>query len=238
MRPFIRAGALLALMAGGVGQAQAGLFTTYGDATYTAGPASDPVVLQLTSDPTGIGYAGLEYKVTSGTLTLNTLTQLSADYEMTTGTFGGGSPRFTIFDQSLKSGYIYFGTPVGGGTFTDPTPGQFANTGNYADPASTDARVALNGFGGVGNGNTYETYAQAQAQVGNTSISYITLDLDGGFTPALEQIMITDHFTINGDVFNAGAAAAPEPSTWILAGTAGVIGLGYGWRRRRKAGVA
>ncbi len=217
-------------------QARADLYSTYGDATLTAGPPSDPVVLELTSSQTsGIGYAGIIYQVTSGTLTLNTLTQLSADYEMTTGTVGGGAPRFTIFDQSLNSGYIYWGTPQGGGTFTDPNSGTFANTGNLANATSSDARVALNGFGGVGNGNSYETFAQAQGQVGNVSISYITLDLDAGsFGPT--QVMITDHFTVNNNVFNASSLVTPEPSGFVV-GLVGTLGfLAYGWRSGNSPG--
>jgi len=35
-----------------------------------------------------------------------------------------------------------------------------------------------------------------------------------------------------------GIAAVPEPSTFVSAGIAGVMGLGYGWRRRRKAKLA
>ena len=42
--------------------------------------------------------------------------------------------------------------------------------------------------------------------------------------------------SVSGDTtFQAtvGVAAVPEPATFATAGLAGVVGLGYGWRRRK-----
>src|SRR6476659_7635408 len=67
--------------------------------TVSTGPASNPNVFQLTSsNNTPPGYAGLYIDFT-GPLALSAITQLSTDYQMTIGTFGGGAPRFTIFDD-------------------------------------------------------------------------------------------------------------------------------------------
>jgi PEP-CTERM motif-containing protein len=217
--------------------ADAGTFQLYdgGDNVVVNQPdplVPDPYSFQLTSDtttPGAPGYGGMYYTSANDpldtTLTLNTLTELSADYEMTEGTFGGGAPRFTIFDFNGNSAYIYWGTPDGF-NFTDPNAGSWANTGNYADPTSDDLRVALNGFGGQNTPNSFETYAQAEAAVGNTEIQYITVDLDGGFTGT--QQMLVDNFTVNDESFNA--QAVPEPASFSLIGVGALALL----RRRRR----
>ena len=95
---------LTALAALAAPRARADIFGTYGDTTVvSAGP---PTVYQLVADSSGAGYAGLEDQIT-GTMTVAELTDLEANYEMTTGTFGGGAPRFTLFDSSFNSAYVY-----------------------------------------------------------------------------------------------------------------------------------
>src|SRR6202042_2243068 len=118
---------------------------TYGDTTVVTGPDSNPA-WQLTSDSSGPNtFSGVYLNVTS-LLTPATLTELSADYVMLNGTFDNGAPRFSIGDTTMNANneaYIYWGTPTSGGDFTDPNNGNsnYANTGNYVDPASSDIRV-------------------------------------------------------------------------------------------------
>ena len=89
MRRFVMTvGALVAL--GFVQVVQADSLGTYGDASAVAGG------YQLTSDnSSSTPYAGL-YDTPSGVLTPTTLTDLSADYQMTIGTFGAGSQRSAL----------------------------------------------------------------------------------------------------------------------------------------------
>jgi len=105
---------------------------------------------QLTSDSIGPNlYSGV-YLTGTSTLTPTLLNQLSADYVMETGTFGGGAPRFSLTDGSNNEAWIYWGTPTGGESFSDPNNGNttYANTGNYANLESPDVRVYSNDFGG------------------------------------------------------------------------------------------
>jgi hypothetical protein len=213
--------------------ASADVFSTYGATTVlNAGP---PTVYQLLSDPNGTGYAGIYEQITA-TLTVSQLIDLEANYQMTQGTFGGGAPRFSLIDTTNNpnnEAYIYWGTPTGGGGFTDSNAGSpnLNGTGNYADLTSTDLRVAVNGFGGINALNTYVTWSQFVAEAGTVDIGYISLDLDGGFTGT--QQMSVDNFTINGTVVSNQASPVPEPgSVALLLTVAALIGSAT-YRRRR-----
>ncbi|MGA2212999.1 MAG: hypothetical protein ABSH31_06960 [Bryobacteraceae bacterium] len=217
---------------------------TYGDTTVVTGPDSNPA-WQLTSDSSGPNtYSGVYLNVTS-TLTPATLLQLSADYVMTTGTFDAGAPRFSIGDTTSNpnnEAYIYWGTPTGGGDFTDPNNGNtsYANTGNYADLTSSDIRVYSNGFGGYGTGNTGQTWAQflADPGVGATQIGFISIDLDGGFGQSGSQVMDTTNFDINGVTYKPSVSTVPEPTQLglMLPLFAMLGGTGLFLRRRKAAG--
>ena len=205
---------------------------TYGDTTVVTGPDGNPA-WQLMSELTAPnGYSGV-YLAITGPLTPATLDQLSADYVMETGTFGGGAPRFSIIDTTNNmnnEAYVYWGTPTGGGSFSDPNNGNttYANTGNYASLSSPDVRVYSNGFGGDNSSNTGQTWAQFVANDGTTAIGYISIDLDGGFTG--NQVMDMTNFDINGVVYTP----APEPGTLGLLLCAFAVLGGVGLISRRK----
>ena len=224
---------IMALATAGV--CSADFASTYGDTQVVTGPDGNPA-WQLTSDSTGPNtYSGVYVQIT-GPLTPATLTQLSADYVMLTGTFGGGAPRFSIIDTTSNTNneaYVYWGTPQAGGTFTDPNNGNtnYGNTGNLANVTSTDVRVQNNGFGGGSTGASYETWDQFLASEGATQIGYITIDLDGGFTG--NQVMDTTNFDINGTTYTP-TSGVPEPATFALIG-AGLLLAGLTKRRRLNA---
>jgi hypothetical protein len=199
--------------------ANATTYHTYGDVT-----TSSSGFLATSTNPSG--YGGITIDFTANQFAVSTLTTLSADYQMMQGNFGGGAPRFSIFDASFNNlAYIYFGTPLGGQSFADPLAGAAGNTGNYADLSSSDVRVYV--------GNTGETWAQFVAASGGALVGYVTLDLDGGFTGTQQALF--NNFTVNDTVI---AAPVPEASTWamLILGFAGVGFMAY--RRRNQTALA
>jgi hypothetical protein len=225
--------AVLGLIGAGK-SASADVFGSYTcDPTFTTCAGTVPVSggnFDLVSNNTTTGAAGLYLQIT-GTLALNQLLTLSASYDMTTGSFGGGAPRFSIYDTTTNSNngaYVYWGTPSG---FSNPNAnGTFASTGNYADLSSPDLRVYVNGFGGQNTPNTGESWSTFVGALGSTDISYIYLDIDAGTFSGAQELLVSN-FTVNGEV-DAPASSVPEPGTLALFGL-GIVTLGA--LRHRKA---
>jgi hypothetical protein len=238
MNKLICVGAFIGLLAAPVA-ALADSTGQYGDVqVVNSGPASDPSVFQLTSNSAGPGYAGIYFSF-STPLAVSDIAQLSADYQMTVGPMAGGAPRFSLGDAGGHEAYVFFGTPTGGGGFSDANGGAWGNTGNYADLGSSALRVESNGFGGDNASNSFVSWADFVGQVGSVDVAYITLDLDAGTfvnTPAGQQ-MLVDNFTVNGAVLDAPGAGVPEPATWALM-ILGFGGIGAAVRARRKAPLA
>lgn len=205
---------------------QAATFGTYGD-TFNNGSSFD-----LTSyASTGSGYSGM-YIIPVGSLTLSAITQLSADYNMLTGTFAGGAPRFGIADSLDNQIWAYWGT--GSGSYTNPNPNNtWGNTGNLA--GSSNVSFFSNGFGGYTSTYPGDTWAQLLANVGSTIVAYIVLDLDAGWLA--DQHLLVNNFTVNGDVFSATSATPLPAALPLFASGLGALGL-LGWRRKRKAAAA
>ncbi len=205
--------------------AQSATVSTYGGTTLVSGPYGPPI-WQLTSLSSGSpAYSGVIFQI-NGTLTANDLTTLSADFQMLEGTTDGGAPRFSLADSSGNEAYLYFGVPNSSGGFTDPHPGTYESTGNFA--LSTDAVVQSNNFGGYNSGYPAITWADFLSQVGSVDISTIYVDLDGGFTGS--QIADVANVDINGTIYNP--SATPEPSSLLLLGTTLFAAAGMIWRRR------
>jgi hypothetical protein len=206
------------------GSLQAGTFGTYGD-TFNNGTNFD-----LTSNTSPFTYSGIQYMPNAGT-TLASLSNLSADYNMLNGSFVGGSPRFGIQDSSGRQVWVYWGTPLGGGSFTNPNPnGVWGNTGNFVGLSTVS--FYSNNFGGFNSPNTGVDWNTLVTNAGATLVALIFLDLDSGWAGA-DQHLLVNNFTVNGDVL-----ATPLPAAFPLFATGlGALGL-LGWRRKRKAQAA
>jgi hypothetical protein len=231
----------VAIAAGMAASADAGSLGTYGDVTITGDG------YELTSVDGGTGfpnphptaYAGV-YTNTSS-LTPDTLTELSVDYEMQEASFENGAPRFSIGDSSGNEAYIYFGNTTNGFNFTDPNAGSSSlnSTGNYADLLSGELRVESNGFGGLNTSNTPMTWSQFLTAdggiAGSAAIAFITVDLDGGDGALGTQEMLLNNLDINGTIYSAPAVPLPAP---IYAVPVLMAGLGVLQLRKRRTTAA
>ena len=140
-------GVITAVAMTAAGPLQAATFGTYGN---TSGSGTN---FDLTSNSSPFTYSGM-YTIPGGTLTLNGITQLSADYNMLAGSFAGGAPRFGIADTSGNQIWAYWGTP---NTFANPNPnGTWGTTGNFANLLSrTSAFTVMDSGTGFGEHWSY-----------------------------------------------------------------------------------
>jgi hypothetical protein len=140
-------------------------------------------------------YAGIGYETPEG-LTVSDLEELSAVYEVTEGTLGGGSPRFSIGvdtdDDGDADGYlfVYLGTPP---DYVDG-PSGVVKSGNL-----------LNGFVDASQfgGEFYGTWEEAVELVGEDS-AVVSIDLvaDGGWaTEDGIQTVVVYEVQVNDDTF-------------------------------------
>jgi hypothetical protein len=178
---------------GGVGFA----FGYPGTAGFTCPGYNSNTAVMLTSPPstTTQSYGAVYFPVplnadrTAGTMTLDQLTTLSTEYEMTQGSCGG-SPRFQIalsapgtpgaFGYNMFV-YLSYNCPLN----------VWTNTGNLLSPTSV---VDDSQFPG---GSGYDTAAGAQAKYGNWLVYSMFLGMDDGHG----NIGIFDNTQINAHLY-------------------------------------
>jgi hypothetical protein len=220
----MKKGLLLFFCVAALASAETYDIVTYGDVVVTTFDGTP--VWQITSDPSGTGYGGLDVQIT-GAFTPADLTSLSATYNQTTGVFVGGAPRFSLWDPSGNEAWDYWGTNSGGCGEADPNAGSpnLNSTGNFI--TSGAASLASNGFGGNNNPNQCVAFSSflATGNVSTTQITDITLDVDGGWTANGPQVLDVASVEVNGNTFTP-SVATPEPTTFgLFALGLGVIGL-------------
>lgn len=162
--------------------------TTSGTATITSGVAT--LTSDFTDTSTTNDFGALAFSLPAGT-TLSSLTTLSADYNITDGSCGGGSPRFQL-NIDGKNVQVYLGpTP----NFTGCATG-WTSTGNLA--TNPDLRVDLTQYGGA----FYSTWAQAVALLGSHTVTGIDFAVDGGWSQTgKKQVVQVKNVTINGTTY-------------------------------------
>lgn len=170
--------------------------TTSGTATITNGVAT--LTSDFTDTSTTNDFGALTFTVPSGT-TLSSLTTLSAEYNLTEGSCGGGSPRFQL-NIDGKNVFVYLGpTP----NFTGCAAG-WTSSGNLA--TNTELRVDLSQYGG----SQYSTWAQAVSLLGSHTLTGIQFAVDGGWSQTgKKQVVQVRNVTINGTT----SLVPPTPST-------------------------
>ena len=153
-----------------LGASAAGGYTLFGDAQIVSpGNASAHAAEATSTGPNGFG--GVDFAVPAG-LTVSGLSNLATDYQMTVGTCGLGSPRFSVeVTNGTTTGNIFFylGPPP---SYTGCPPNVWTNSGNLASPANL---VDASQIGGT----FYEPYALVQATFGSYTVTDIALVVDG-----------------------------------------------------------
>ncbi len=111
-------------------------------------------------------------------LTLDQLTNLATQYNVQSGCFGGGSPRFSIVMSNGAEIQVYLGTYP---NFSDcPTTNTWYSTGNFA----TDSAGLRWDASQLSCGTFYGTYSGAVACANSLglTISAILVGTDGGWS--------------------------------------------------------
>ncbi|REK17300.1 MAG: PEP-CTERM sorting domain-containing protein [Planctomycetota bacterium] len=187
-------------------------------------------------------YMGYKMSVQSAPtvdFTSTTPSYFSATY---TGDDASGFANERIFTSASGSGFV----------FSAKVTGQAAapfGTGVDVLSFNTDYNVIVRADMVAGPGNdTVSIYVNPTSGDVNLETPYVTVGVGGGSDPAgigslvlsqfeipgaVLQSAVTIHSIVMADTF-AEASMIPEPSSFLLAGMAGVIGLGYYRVRRRR----
>jgi hypothetical protein len=155
-----------------------------------------------TNDASGVTFSD------TGVTTFSSITQLSAEFNVTDDDCLSGSPRFQIRVQTPSSGeknvFVYLDpTPVASGGCA---VNMWLSTGNLI--ASTDGRYDTSQI--QPGGNQISTYQQALALVGLYPVTGISLVVDSGwaFTDK-EQTVLSRNVRINASTFFTGETTPP-----------------------------
>jgi hypothetical protein len=175
----------------------AGGYTLSGDATLVPGHNS-PTGVQLRS--AGAGYGAITFAVPAGT-TFADIQTLAADYMITAGDCGGGSPRFSI-ETASGNAFVYFGPAP---NYTGCTTGSWQSSGNLAASGFVDTSQL--------GGTFYDTWQSADAAFGSLQVTAIDLVVDAGWKFGT-QTVVFDNVDINGTIYTFESAATCKDSGW------------------------
>jgi hypothetical protein len=162
-------------------------YTLFGGATYVMpGNASNRAV-KLVADANSGTFSGVDFSVSSS-LTINSLNDLSTDYNFTAGSCGLGSPRFGIQLAGFTGTvFVYIGPPP---SYTGCLLNVWTNTGNLLTPTSLVDTSQLPG------GTFYDTWSAAQTRYTGKQVTDIFLVADNG--PSGSQTVLIDNTDVNG----------------------------------------
>ena len=186
LRGVIALPVLLALMLSQSSVALAASYTLFGDASLVhPGNASDTAA-QLRS--VGTTYGGVDFDVPSGT-TVGQLTNLGTDYKFTSGSCGGGAPRFQI-NTAQGNIFVYIGPPP---NYTLCPMNVWLPTGNLLLLPVDSSQLP--------GGTFYDTWAHVLAAYGSLAVTGIQVVTDGGWSVGTTQTVLVDNVQINDMLF-------------------------------------
>lgn len=169
--------------------ALAASYTLFGDAALVHPGHNSDTAVQLRS--VGTTFGGIDFETETG-MTLNQLEELSTDFMFTTGSCGGGAPRFQI-NVGGKNIFVYLGPPP---NYTLCPQNIWLDSGDLLEPASFVDTSQLPG------GTFYDTWAAALIKYGAMTVTGIQLVTDGGWAVAGgTQVVQVDNVTINDTVY-------------------------------------
>lgn len=146
-------------------------YSLFGDATLVHPGYNSATAAQASYDGAS-SSGGVDFAVPAG-MTLNQLSNLSTEYQFTSGSCKDGAPRFGAqVTNGTNSGYIFFyiGPPPG---YTLCPDDVWANTGNLASAANPVDDSQLPG------GAFYDPYASAQSKYGSYTVTDLFVVEDG-----------------------------------------------------------
>ena len=173
--------------------------TLFGTATQEANDVK--IVSDFSNTATTDDSGGIQLPVAAGT-TFGSLTALSAQFQLTAGDCGGGSPRFQV-NVGGHNVFVYLGPSP---SFTGCAANTWIDSGNLV--GTTDAgRVDTSQFAG---GSQNSTWAQAVTLLGSQTVTGIQFAVDGGWKQTGKvQTVLVKSLTLNGTTFTLAQVTPP-----------------------------
>jgi hypothetical protein len=188
------------------GAAQAATATLSGTAVVEGDHVK--IVSDFSDDPanTANNFGAVSFTDT-GVTTFNSITTLSAEFNVTDDACLGGSPRFEVdFAGTDNNLFIYLGTFNATTGQFDCLPNTWISSGNLIGVPET--RYDTSKFAG---GTFYDTYAHALTLLGAMTVDAIRFVGDGGWIFAdKEQTVFLRMATINTSVFTWPVVEPPS----------------------------
>jgi len=185
-------------------------FTLFGDAELTSPGNNSPTAAQIRSGLTGMGYGGVSLAIPAG-LTLGDFDHLSAEFNLTAGGCGAGSPRFQVkvidpSDNTAKNLFVHFGDYP---NFTNCPTGSWTSTGDlFAEGKYVETSQLSGGYQLLGYADTVTAY-------GTYEVTGITLVVDANYAfPATGQTALIDNVKINNTVYTFETANTCKNGGW------------------------
>jgi Tfp pilus assembly major pilin PilA len=165
--------------------------------TTTTTKTYDPPVWKSLQQDGSVTYAGINL---NPTLTLNGVTNLSANYLFTTGDCYAGSLRWTIYlDSSVGSIHVYYGDPSNTAPSFQSCSGAYSETGKNL-MSQVDLTLPANRFE-IGNSGSYVDYAAVLAATngGTDVVTGANLILESGWKA--DQRADVSNVTVNDNTW-------------------------------------